>query len=201
MPGRSQSRGMEAHGSSGAPGQAPPARCRCCPQALETPEITGHSRVQRTTAWDSGSSLTLGSLSPSPGPSPGSSPAARVSLRRCLEPSSTVRTPPESSATIHLLICSPSPQLSPAPVPLAASPLTTDSRTAQLSSHSPPPSTPSNPTSPRALSCSSLQDSASLPRTQGSVEQFERRPSATMQALQGLWCHTHRAAPLGPPAL
>ncbi|XP_039105522.1 inactive serine/threonine-protein kinase TEX14-like isoform X2 [Hyaena hyaena] len=65
----------------------PPGPSPC--QALETPEITGHSRVQRTTAWDSGSSLTLGSLSPSPGPSPGSSPAARVSLRRCLEPGST----------------------------------------------------------------------------------------------------------------
>ncbi|XP_039105524.1 inactive serine/threonine-protein kinase TEX14-like isoform X4 [Hyaena hyaena] len=69
----------------------PPGPSPC--QALETPEITGHSRVQRTTAWDSGSSLTLGSLSPSPGPSPGSSPAARVSLRRCLEPGSTVPRP------------------------------------------------------------------------------------------------------------
>ncbi|XP_077629883.1 inactive serine/threonine-protein kinase TEX14-like [Crocuta crocuta] len=73
------------------PPVTPPGPSPC--QALETPEITGHSRVQRTTAWDSGSSLTLGSLSPSPGPSPGSSPAARVSLRRCLEPSSTVPSP------------------------------------------------------------------------------------------------------------
>ncbi|XP_032179522.1 inactive serine/threonine-protein kinase TEX14-like isoform X2 [Mustela erminea] len=59
-------------------------------QALKTPEVTGHSRVQRASAWDSDSSLTLGS-SPSPGSSlyPGSSPAAPVSLHHCLEPSST----------------------------------------------------------------------------------------------------------------
>uniref|UniRef100_A0A8C6GH55 Rho GTPase activating protein 33, opposite strand n=1 Tax=Mus spicilegus TaxID=10103 RepID=A0A8C6GH55_MUSSI len=38
-------------------------------QALETPEVTGHSRGQQNAAWDSGSSLTLGSsLSPSPSP-------------------------------------------------------------------------------------------------------------------------------------
>lgn len=61
------------------------------PQALKTPEVTGHCRVQRATVWDSGSSLTLGS-GPSPCPIlyPGSSPTARVSLHRCLEPSSTV---------------------------------------------------------------------------------------------------------------
>ncbi|XP_047565377.1 inactive serine/threonine-protein kinase TEX14-like isoform X2 [Lutra lutra] len=59
-------------------------------QALKTPEVTGRARVQRAPAWDSGSSLTLGS-SPSPGSSlyPGPSPAARVSLHHCLEPSST----------------------------------------------------------------------------------------------------------------
>ncbi|XP_042774966.1 inactive serine/threonine-protein kinase TEX14-like isoform X3 [Panthera leo] len=62
-------------------------------QAPETPETPGHSRVQRGTAWDSGSSLTLGSLSPSPSLYPGFSPAARVSLHRCLEPSSTVPSP------------------------------------------------------------------------------------------------------------
>ncbi|XP_004765174.1 inactive serine/threonine-protein kinase TEX14-like isoform X2 [Mustela putorius furo] len=59
-------------------------------QALKTPEVTGRNRVQRASAWDSDSSLTLGS-SPSPGSSlyPDSSPAARVSLHHCLEPSST----------------------------------------------------------------------------------------------------------------
>ncbi|XP_040302013.1 inactive serine/threonine-protein kinase TEX14-like isoform X4 [Herpailurus yagouaroundi] len=62
-------------------------------QVPETPETPGHSRVQRGTAWDSGSSLTLGSLSPSPSFYPGFSPAARVSLHRCLEPSSTVPSP------------------------------------------------------------------------------------------------------------
>ncbi|XP_031241940.1 inactive serine/threonine-protein kinase TEX14-like isoform X2 [Mastomys coucha] len=40
-------------------------------QSLETPEVTGHSRDQQNAAWDSGSSLTLGSsLCPSPSPSP-----------------------------------------------------------------------------------------------------------------------------------
>nr|XP_035923823.1 inactive serine/threonine-protein kinase TEX14-like isoform X2 [Halichoerus grypus] len=63
---------------------------RRCSPALKTLEVTGRSRVQRATAWDSGSSLTLGSR-PSPGPSlyPGSSPADQVGLHRCLEPSST----------------------------------------------------------------------------------------------------------------
>uniref|UniRef100_A0A8C0TCL3 Inactive serine/threonine-protein kinase TEX14-like n=1 Tax=Canis lupus familiaris TaxID=9615 RepID=A0A8C0TCL3_CANLF len=63
-------------------------------QALKTPEVTGHCRVQRATVWDSGSSLTLGS-GPSPCPIlyPGSSPTARVSLHRCLEPSSTAPSP------------------------------------------------------------------------------------------------------------
>ncbi|XP_032246238.1 uncharacterized protein LOC116623281 isoform X2 [Phoca vitulina] len=63
-------------------------------QTLKTLEVTGRSRVQRATAWDSGSSLTLGSR-PSPGPSlyPGSSPADRVGLHRCLEPSSTEPSP------------------------------------------------------------------------------------------------------------
>ncbi|XP_034494160.1 inactive serine/threonine-protein kinase TEX14 isoform X3 [Ailuropoda melanoleuca] len=108
-------------------------------QALKTPEVTGHSRVQRATAWDSGSSLTLGS-SPSPGPSvyPDSSPAARISPHCCLEPSST-------GPVLH----------------------------------------------------SSLQDSASLLGTQGSVEQLERN-SAKMPVLQGLQWHTHRAALLDP---
>ncbi|XP_034494164.1 inactive serine/threonine-protein kinase TEX14 isoform X7 [Ailuropoda melanoleuca] len=109
------------------------------PEALKTPEVTGHSRVQRATAWDSGSSLTLGS-SPSPGPSvyPDSSPAARISPHCCLEPSST-------GPVLH----------------------------------------------------SSLQDSASLLGTQGSVEQLERN-SAKMPVLQGLQWHTHRAALLDP---
>nr|XP_055167933.1 inactive serine/threonine-protein kinase TEX14-like isoform X7 [Nyctereutes procyonoides] len=63
-------------------------------QALKTPEVSGHCRVQRATVWDSGSSLTLGS-GPSPCPIlyPGSSPTARVSLHRCLEPSSTAPSP------------------------------------------------------------------------------------------------------------
>ncbi|KAG3255886.1 hypothetical protein H1C71_038916 [Ictidomys tridecemlineatus] len=52
-------------------------------QALETPEATGHSRVQRSTTLDSGSSLTLSS-SPSCSPSP----RARGHLHCCLEPSS-----------------------------------------------------------------------------------------------------------------
>nr|XP_031527836.1 inactive serine/threonine-protein kinase TEX14-like isoform X1 [Vicugna pacos] len=54
------------------------------------PQVMGHSRVQSGAAWNSGSSLTLGS-SPSPNPSlcPGHSPTARVSLHRCLEPRST----------------------------------------------------------------------------------------------------------------
>ena len=87
-------------------------------QALKTPEVTGHSRVQRATAWDSGSSLTLGS-SPSPGLSvyPGSSPAARISPHCCLEPSSTVWIPPVTCATVHSLNCDPSPQLSPTRFP------------------------------------------------------------------------------------
>nr|XP_012416438.1 PREDICTED: inactive serine/threonine-protein kinase TEX14-like [Odobenus rosmarus divergens] len=63
-------------------------------QALKTPEVTGRSRVQRAPAWDSGSSLTLGSrLSPGPSLYPGSSPAGRVSLHRCLEPSLTEPSP------------------------------------------------------------------------------------------------------------
>ncbi|XP_039706051.1 inactive serine/threonine-protein kinase TEX14-like isoform X2 [Pteropus medius] len=63
-------------------------------QVLETPQVVGHSRVQRDTAWDSGSSLTLGSSpSPSPGFCPGHSPTTRVSLQHCLEPSSTVASP------------------------------------------------------------------------------------------------------------
>ncbi|XP_027979393.1 inactive serine/threonine-protein kinase TEX14-like isoform X2 [Eumetopias jubatus] len=63
-------------------------------QALKTPEVTGRSRVQRAPAWDSGSSLTLGSrLTPGPSLYPGSSPAGRVSLHRCLEPSSTESSP------------------------------------------------------------------------------------------------------------
>lgn len=55
-----------------------------------------------------------------------------------------------------------------------------------------------NPTSPRALPLhSSLQDSASLLGTQGSVEQCERNTAKT-PALQGLQWHTHRAALLAP---
>lgn len=58
----------------------------CFLQALETPEITGHSRGQENAAWDSGSSLTLGSsLSPSLSPCPSS--------HCCAEPISIVRIP------------------------------------------------------------------------------------------------------------
>ncbi|XP_032105101.1 inactive serine/threonine-protein kinase TEX14-like [Sapajus apella] len=53
-------------------------------QAPETPEVTGHSRVPRGVAWNSGSSLTLGSS-----PGPGHSPTARAYLQCCGEPGST----------------------------------------------------------------------------------------------------------------
>ncbi|XP_013377967.1 PREDICTED: inactive serine/threonine-protein kinase TEX14-like isoform X5 [Chinchilla lanigera] len=57
-------------------------------EALETPEVTGHSGVQRGAASYSSSSLTLSSsCSHSPGSS--HSPSARVSLFCCLEPTST----------------------------------------------------------------------------------------------------------------
>ncbi|XP_037065774.1 inactive serine/threonine-protein kinase TEX14-like [Peromyscus leucopus] len=72
-------------------------------QALETPEVTDDRSVQQNAAWDSGSSLTLGSsLSPSPslplGPSSGvePSPSPSPSLHSCLEPTSTK---PESEAS------------------------------------------------------------------------------------------------------
>ncbi|XP_027473504.1 inactive serine/threonine-protein kinase TEX14-like isoform X2 [Zalophus californianus] len=82
---RSQSRDL---GDQGSPCHLLPL----CLQALKTPEVTGCSRVQRAPAWDSGSSLTLGSrLTPGPSLYPGSSPAGRVSLHRCLEPSSTLQ--------------------------------------------------------------------------------------------------------------
>lgn len=64
-----------------------PVPQHCFLQVLETPEITGHSRGQQNAAWDSGSSLTLGS---SPSPSPSLSPHC------CLEPTSIVRIPPTS---------------------------------------------------------------------------------------------------------
>ncbi|XP_024589722.1 inactive serine/threonine-protein kinase TEX14-like isoform X4 [Neophocaena asiaeorientalis asiaeorientalis] len=51
-------------------------------------EVTGHSKVQRGAAWDSGSSS-----SPSPSLCPGHSPTASVSLDRCLEPRSTAPSP------------------------------------------------------------------------------------------------------------
>ncbi|XP_048647014.1 inactive serine/threonine-protein kinase TEX14-like isoform X1 [Marmota marmota marmota] len=103
-------------------------------QALETPEATGHSRVQRSATLDSGSSLTLSS-SPSCSPSP----RARGRLHCCLEPSSI------------------------------------------------------GPALP-----SSFQESASLLGTQSSEEQFERKFSVKIQALQGLLQHPHRVAPLDP---
>lgn len=57
-------------------------------------QVMGHSKVQRGAAWDSGSSLTLGSSSsPSPSLCPGHSPTASVSLDHCLEPRSTVWIP------------------------------------------------------------------------------------------------------------
>lgn len=63
-----------------------PVPRHCFLQALETPEVTGHSRDQQNAAWDSGSSLTLGSsLSPSRSPCP--------SPRCCTEPISIVRIP------------------------------------------------------------------------------------------------------------
>ncbi|XP_058135246.1 inactive serine/threonine-protein kinase TEX14-like isoform X2 [Dasypus novemcinctus] len=63
-------------------------------QAPATPEVPGHSRVQKDITWDSGSSLTLGSspgpdLSPCCQPHPGET-TARISLRCRLEPSSKV---------------------------------------------------------------------------------------------------------------
>ncbi|OBS72758.1 hypothetical protein A6R68_12629 [Neotoma lepida] len=65
-------------------------------QAPETPEVTDHSRVQQNAAWDSGSSLTLGSsLSPSPSlhlsPSSGVEPSPSSSIHCCPEPISIVR--------------------------------------------------------------------------------------------------------------
>lgn len=64
--------------------------CHCFLQAPEAPGTTGHSRVQWSAAWDSGSSLTLSSgssLSSSlhVGPSP--------SARCCPEPISIVWIP------------------------------------------------------------------------------------------------------------
>ncbi|XP_053462149.1 inactive serine/threonine-protein kinase TEX14-like [Nycticebus coucang] len=63
-------------------------------QALETPEVTGHSGFQSGAAWDSGSSLTLDSSpSPSPGlcPGPSHSPTARgPALHSSLEDSASL---------------------------------------------------------------------------------------------------------------
>ncbi|XP_012506946.1 PREDICTED: inactive serine/threonine-protein kinase TEX14-like [Propithecus coquereli] len=61
-------------------------------QALETPEVAGHSKVQSGAARSSGSSLTLGSSpshSPHLCPGPSHSPTARVGLHCCLQPSAT----------------------------------------------------------------------------------------------------------------
>ncbi|XP_051063639.1 inactive serine/threonine-protein kinase TEX14 [Phodopus roborovskii] len=72
-------------------------------QALESPDITGHSSVPQSAAWDSGSSLTLGSsLSPSsslhvdPSPSP----------LCCPEPISTRPDSEERELTEDSLFCS-----------------------------------------------------------------------------------------------
>ncbi|XP_051018026.1 inactive serine/threonine-protein kinase TEX14-like [Acomys russatus] len=62
-------------------------------QAWETPEVAGHRRVQQNAAWDSGSSLTLGSsLSPSSSLHLGLSPSP--SPHCCPEPVSVVWIPP-----------------------------------------------------------------------------------------------------------
>ena len=59
--------------------------------------------------------------------------------------------------------------------------------------------TPNQPCFPQGPALySSLQDSASLLGTQSSEEQYERKFSAKIQALQGLRRHTHRAALLDP---
>lgn len=46
--------------------------------------------------------------------------------------------------------------------------------------------------------CSSHQDSASLLGTQGSLEEFERKCSVTIQALQGLLASHTQGCPAGP---
>nr|XP_048294319.1 inactive serine/threonine-protein kinase TEX14-like isoform X1 [Myodes glareolus]XP_048294322.1 inactive serine/threonine-protein kinase TEX14-like isoform X1 [Myodes glareolus] len=68
-------------------------------QALDSSEVTYHSRVQQNTAWDSGSSLTLGSsFSPSSSlhldPSSGVGPSPSSSTHCCLEPISIALTCP-----------------------------------------------------------------------------------------------------------
>lgn len=75
-----------------------PALCHCSLQVPQTPEVTCHSRGQKGTAWDSSSSLTLGS---SRSPSTGSShrSVTRVSLFHCPEPT-TVWTPSEPTANL-----------------------------------------------------------------------------------------------------
>ncbi|XP_075849132.1 hydroxyproline dehydrogenase isoform X6 [Microcebus murinus] len=72
-------------------------------QALETPEVTGHSRVQSGTAWSSGSSLTLGSSpshSPRLCPGPSHSPTARAGLHCCPQPSSTAPSTERSGESL-----------------------------------------------------------------------------------------------------
>lgn len=198
MPGRSQSRDMEDQGSCGAPGQALPALCHGSLQAPETPETPGHSRVQRGTAWDSGSSLTLGSLSPSPSFYPGFSPAARVSLHRCLEPSSTVWIPAGPCATIHLLIFHPSPQVSPTPISLAASPLTRDSQdTPTFLSLTCAPLT--NSISPRALSCAlAIRTQPPFWGPRALWRSLRGSAQSRFKPCRDCWRHTHRAALRGP---
>lgn len=174
-----------------------PALCHHFLQALETPKVTGPSRVQRGTVWDSGSSLNL-----SPALCTGPSPTARVSLHYCLEPRSTVWLPPEPCAAIQSLTCDLSPQLSPIRFPGCLS--------SDQGHPSPLPGTPAvsslvtcdQPYFPQGPALhSSLQDSASLLGSQGSVEQFERKFSAKIQTLQeNVVAHT-QGCPAGPPAL
>ncbi|KAG8524410.1 Hydroxyproline dehydrogenase [Galemys pyrenaicus] len=84
------------------PEPVPPA-LPLSPSLPQTLEAVGRSGAWRHAAWDSGSSLTLGS-SPGPGPSPEHSPAVGISLHCCLEPSSTahpeLRGPGGSSAFV-----------------------------------------------------------------------------------------------------
>ncbi|KAL1769352.1 inactive serine serine/threonine-protein kinase TEX14-like isoform X1 [Sigmodon hispidus] len=98
-------------------------------KTLETLEATDNCRVQKNAAWDSGSSLTLGSsLSPSPsvhaGPSSGVQPSPSLSTHCCPESTSTVRMDTPSP----LLTCNPclppqvsNPLLCPAQQPSRAS--------------------------------------------------------------------------------
>ncbi|XP_037676242.1 inactive serine/threonine-protein kinase TEX14-like isoform X2 [Choloepus didactylus] len=79
-------------------------------QAPATPEATGHGSVQKSTAWNSGSSLTLGS-SPRPDLSPCCQLQSRETTARIsrLELSSMVWTPAGPYVTVPLLTWDPAP--------------------------------------------------------------------------------------------